>query len=111
MKKNFKRNNFVFLLILISITSCDCFQHVSGTIMDKETGKPLEGVTVYNKNKDWIKITTDSTGHFELSSISGGFRCPPISLIIEKENYSTINTKIPSGGIEIIQLEKNISLK
>lgn len=88
------------------LASCDCLQHVSGIILDKETGKPLQGVTVYNKNKDWMKITTDSTGHFELSAISGGFRCPPVYLIIEKESYSTINTEIPSGGNEIIHLEK-----
>ncbi|MCP9768573.1 hypothetical protein EGI22_11665 [Lacihabitans sp. LS3-19] len=99
------------ILIGLSIlTSCDCYQRVTGTVIDKETGKPLQGVSVCIKNKDWNKTTTDSTGHFELSSISGGFRCPPMTIIVENINYNKHETSIPEGGQEIIKLEKEIIL-
>jgi hypothetical protein len=94
------------LIGLTFLTSCDCYQHVAGTVIDKETGRPLQGVTVYNKNKDWNKTTTDSTGHFELSSISGGFRCPPMTVIADFNNYDRIEIKIPAGGQETIKMQR-----
>lgn len=96
----------LFITGITLLTSCDCLQRVTGTIVDKETGAALQGVTVYNKNKDWNKITTDSSGHFELSSISGGFRCPPMEIVVENANYKKFEVKIPAGGEMIIQLEK-----
>ena len=92
------------LIELIFLTSCDCYQRVAGTVVDKETGRPLKGVTVYNKNKDWTKTTTDSTGYFELSSISGDFRCPPMTVIAEFKSYNKAVIKIPTGGQEIIKM-------
>jgi hypothetical protein len=97
----------VTLLIgLFFFNSCDCVQRVAGTIIDKETGKPLQGVTVYNQNKEWVKTTTDTTGHFELSSISGGFRCPPMTINVKADNYKNAALKIPAGGYDTIQLVK-----
>lgn len=96
------------LIGLTFLTSCDCLQRVTGTVVDKESGRPLQGVTVYNKNKDWIKTTTDTSGHFELSSISGGFRCPPLNVITEKDNYQQTETSIPSGGQKTVELEKKL---
>lgn len=75
---------------LAVLVSCDCYQQISGTIVDKNTGKPLKGVSVYNIQKDRIKTITDSTGHFELSAISGGFRCPPMKVAVQAENYKII---------------------
>ncbi len=97
----------IILIGLTFLTSCDCLQRVAGTVVDKETGIPLQGVTVYNKNKDWVKATTDTTGHFELSSISGGFRCPPMTVIAEFKNYDKVEIKIPAGGQDTIKLVKH----
>ncbi|HLG35902.1 MAG TPA: carboxypeptidase-like regulatory domain-containing protein [Bacteroidia bacterium] len=94
------------LLGLTFLTSCDCYQRVTGTVIDKETGRPLQGVTVYNKNKEWSKTITDTTGHFELSNVSGGFRCPPMTIIVENTTYKKYETNIPAGGQEMIKLEK-----
>lgn len=95
---------------LFFLTSCDCYQRVCGTVIDKETGKPLQGVTVFNKSKEWCKTTTDSAGHFELSNVSGGFRCPPMTIIVENTNYKKYETSIPAGGEEIVKLDKEIKL-
>lgn len=94
------------LIGLTFLTSCDCYQRVSGIVIDKETGRPLQGVTVYNKNKEWSKTTTDTTGHFELSNVSGGFRCPPMTVIAEFKNYDKVEIKIPAGGQETIKLQR-----
>ena len=88
------------------LTSCDCYQRVAGTVIDKETGRPLQGVTVYNKNKEWSKTTTDTTGHFELSNVSGGFRCPPMTVIADFKNYNKLEIKIPAGGQETIKMQR-----
>lgn len=94
----------ILLIGLTFLTSCDCYQRVAGTVVDKETGRPLQGVTVYNKYKNWIKTTTDTTGYYELSSISGGFRCPPMTVIAELKNYNKVEVKIPAGGQETIKM-------
>lgn len=95
------------LIGLTFLTSCDCIQRVSGTVVDKETGVPLHGVAVYNKNKDWVKVITDTTGRFELSSVSGGFRCPPMTVIVEFKDYDKVEVKIPAGGRDTIKLVKH----
>jgi protein TonB len=100
------------LTILIALTilsSCDCYQLVNGTVIDKKTGKPLQGVTVFNKNKDWIKTTTDKTGYFELSNVTSGFGCPPMTIVVETTDYKRTETTIPAGGQEIVKIEKEIS--
>lgn len=97
------------ITILIGLTflnSCDCYQRVEGTVIDKETGSPLQGVTVYNKNKEWSKTTTDTKGYFELSNVSGGFRCPPMKVIADFKNYDKVEIVIPAGGQEIIKMQK-----
>lgn len=97
------------LLILfgfVLLISCDCLRKVSGTVVDKATGEPLYGVLVHNKDNDRVKITTDSTGYFELSDISGGFRCPPMKIVIEDKDYKSQKVKIPAGGMKIIELIK-----
>lgn len=94
------------LIGLTLLTSCDCYQRVAGTVIDKETGKPIQGVTVYNKSKVWSKTTTDTTGHFELSNVSGGFRCPSMTVIADFKNYDKVEIKIPAGGQETIKMRR-----
>lgn len=94
------------LIGLTFLTSCDCLQQVAGTVVDKETGRPIQGVTVYNKNKNWVKTTTDTTGHFELSSISGGFRCPPMTVVTEYSAYQQAEFLIPAGGQRTLEIER-----
>ena len=98
----------LILLITFSVTSCDCWQRVSGTITDSETGTPINLVTVFNKYSDWNKMVTDSTGNFQLSAISGGiFGCPAMQVVIEKENYQKIETRIRAGRFKLIRMVRN----
>lgn len=93
---------------LLFFTSCDCYQAVTGTVIDSETRNPIEGISVYNKTKPKYKTQTDLEGKFELSSISGGlFGCPPMTIIVEHSDYKTQETEIPAGGQKEITLSRS----
>jgi hypothetical protein len=99
----------VYIFIALTyLSSCDCNQNVKGTILDSNTKEPIENVDVYNKNKTWIKTKTDKKGHFELSNVSGGLTCPPMTIIIEHKEYKKIETEIESCGQKEILLSKKI---
>lgn len=88
-------------------TSCDCYQVVTGTIVDIETKKPIDGVLVYNKTKPTNKSQTIHDGNFEVTSISGGLSgCPPMTIIIEHSDYEKQEITIPAGGNKEIFLTR-----
>jgi hypothetical protein len=99
-----------YILGLLILTSCDCYQVVKGSVVDRETKQPLKDVRIFNKKKNWNEIKTDSLGHFELSNVSGGFRCPPMEIVIEHNEYETEETKIEAGGFLEIHLTKKQNL-
>ena len=88
------------------LTSCDCYQTVNGTIVDSETGKPLKNISVFNNDKKNCNTTTDTSGYFKLSKISGGFNCPPMTIIVNENGYKKIEISIVSGEKKTIRLEK-----
>jgi hypothetical protein len=89
---------------VLLLSSCDCLQKVSGTVVDATTGKPINQVAVYKKGKEW-KEKTDELGKFELSEISGGISCPPMKVILEATNYQTVEIEIPAGGYKLIKMQ------
>lgn len=93
------------LLILNLLLSCDCLQEVTGTIIDYDTGLPLGGTEVYNKKRNRNTIKTDSTGNFKLTAISGGFGCPPMTVVAELKNYMQTEVEIESGEYKIIKMK------
>ena len=102
--KPLKIKTIYFLSIIICLTSCDCHQVVEGIVLDNKSKKPIENVLIFNKNKEWSKTTTDSLGKFKLSNVSGGFSCPPMSIVIEHNDYKLEETKIDAGGYSKIEL-------
>lgn len=88
----------LFLLILISLTlaTCDHFQKAEGIVLDKQTMKPIDNVSVgkYEKedtaNSYSKRIYTEKNGLFEYHITSGGFqKCPDLVLVFNKEGYMT----------------------
>lgn len=107
MQRKIKKPILILTIILsIILTSCDCYQNVTGTIVDAETNQPIEGAYVQKEHKDYDKDETDEKGNFKVESISGGFRCPPMTVIISKEGYETLTVKINNGGNEKIKLKR-----
>ena len=99
------------LLVFIIITAClfcacDCHQNVSGTILDNRTKKAIDSVYVQNTVRTSKYTFTDSTGNFRLSSISGGFSCPPMPLALTKPGYEIKILEIKNGAHETIFLER-----
>ena len=92
------RQLLLTLLTITFLTSCDCNQVVSGTVLDNKTGKPLSNITVYNKNENSVKTKTDTAGHFQLSNISGGYGCPPMTVIVDANDYKKIEISIDEIG-------------
>ena len=100
------KKTLFWTLLLAVAASCDCYRKVAGQVIDKESGGPLAGASVYNKEKDWNKTTTDSTGHFELSDVSRGFRCPPMTVVFENKGYVKTEMTIAPGDGVVIQMQK-----
>ena len=96
----------ILLIGLITLTSCDCFQQISGIVVDKETGKTLKGVTIYCKKMEKTTIT-DTTGNFSLSKLTSGFCCPrKMTVIANLKNYNEVKIKIRLHEKKIIVLKK-----
>lgn len=95
---------FTYLsIIILTVYSCDCLQHVQGYIVDSSTLKPIDSVVVsrfYIEPSDLRftnNIYTDSLGHFEFKAISGGlFRCPKVELYFIRPGYELCRKKYPS---------------
>jgi hypothetical protein len=97
----------ILLFVFAVFVSCDCLQHVQGTVIDAETQQPIRDVIV--KRNTYQVCYTDSLGTFEFRVIAGGlFGCPNISVYFEKEGYNKITKQYPSCCTEndIIVLEK-----
>jgi len=97
---------FAILGFCIALASCDCHQVVRGTVFDFATGKPIIGLEVYNKDKSRSNTITDSLGKFELSNVSGGITCPPMTVVLGSKDYKNTEVIIPSGGNMSIVLKK-----
>jgi hypothetical protein len=97
----------IFIIVLLTLlASCDCHQHVKGTVLDNATKEPIKDVEIFNKKKSWDNVRTNEKGFFELSSISGGLTCPPMTIIIEHQDYEKLEIEIEAGGYKDILLAK-----
>ena len=102
-----KQKTTILIGLLFLISCGDCYQVVTGTVLDKETKRPVEGITVYNKNKPTNKTVTEQEGKFELSDISGGlWKCPPMKVTIEHPDYQAKDIEIPAGAELTIEIER-----
>lgn len=91
------------------MTSCDCLQNVSGTVVDNDTKQPIDSAYIQNSNKDYNYAYTDDKGNFEIVSISGGLLgCPPMTVTITKDGYETVRQEIKNAGYKTIYLKRNI---
>jgi len=99
----------IFFSFIFFLTACDSYQKVNGVIVDKSTGLPLQGVKVYDKNKTYHTIETDSLGKFEISKISGGLNPEPIVLVIKHDGYTEqeLTVKLKNRDTLKISLAKN----
>jgi hypothetical protein len=87
------------------MSSCDCLQNVTGTIVDKDTKQPLDSVYIKKTGYDYGDFT-DNKGNFKLKYISGWCGCPPMKVTAVKDGYETTTSKIKNGGSKTIFLKR-----
>ena len=85
--------------------SCASLRPVSGTIVDKETGKPVIGAKVYNKAKTHESDFSDSLGQFYFLSPKSLLTIRPKKVIIEKESYKLAQIRFRNIEPKEIRLE------
>ena len=101
-------NVSILVFIVAIFVSCDCLQHIQGTVIDAETRLPIKKVMLQEKNNARV-LYTDSLGNFEFTAMTGGlFGCHKISLSFEKEGYIKTNEKYKSCCTDnvVVVLEK-----
>jgi|GEM_PF-4140509 len=74
-------------LLAAGLGSCDCLLVSEITVLDRSTGKPVQGASLYEYDEA-TELKTDSTGKISTHRIISGFICSmPVRL--EKEGYKT----------------------
>lgn len=92
-------------VLIILLSSCLSLRPVSGTIIDKQSGKPIVGAKVYNKAKTYETALSDSTGHFYFLSPRSFFVIKPLKISVEKEFYKPIQVKYRKFEPKEIRIE------
>ena len=87
------------ILCFVLLESCDCYHTAVGTVVDTNTGKPLEEVKVVAQGLNGDMIITESDGMYSVSVASGPL-CwlYKIRLTATKQGYAVC---LQIGGGEI----------
>lgn len=94
------------LSTMMILSSCDCLQNVTGTVIDAETNQPIQGAQVHKQQREYDKDETDENGKFAIESISGGlFDCPPMTIVVSKDGYETKTVEIDNAEDKTIKLK------
>lgn len=92
------RIKHIVLAIAVLLLTTGCYEEITGTVVDAETGKPIEGAVVYvewRKTKGLgfkygetykvIEVVTDKEGKFTVSGVLDPFVRPPIIVVYKKD--------------------------
>lgn len=90
---------YLVLIILLFFLTSGCYANMTGTVVDAETGKPIEGAVVlvewtktkgigltYHEVEKIMEVATDKEGKFNVSGVSNPFVDPPM-IVVYKEGY------------------------
>lgn len=100
---------FSTIFFIVIICSCDCPINVTGVILDKETGLPIDSVAIGRTDTADLdnpfndKAYSDSIGKYDYHRISGS--CNTVTLYFTKKGYKTlkIETKNNNDTIKMIK--------
>lgn len=98
------KNLYAYVFIIL-LNSCLTLRPVSGTIFDKQSGKPIIGAKVYNKARTYETALSDSTGHFYFLSPRSYFAIRPLKIGVEKELYKPLQLKYRKFKPKEIRIE------
>jgi len=109
--KNITLNITAIILILTLIVSCEANKHISVTVLDSITQKPIDSVFIKvksGKNGDYNKNSsagyTNTTGNFETYMMIGcAFGCYDIYMEYSKKGYADkIDFNVTEGKVFLI---------
>src|SRR5688572_12405135 len=89
-----------FILVCITIASCEGYRVGEGHIYESETNVVLDSVKYKKINDDYIQHT-DSTGHYYIEGTFGGCMsdCIDFDAEFSKAGYKSIIITKPNGDI------------
>lgn len=100
-------------LILLVLTSCDCYVVVKGKILSSATGEPIEGAEISMIDQS-LSVMSGTNGRFEIGKQTGF--CFDPELATTKENYKPFVIELKSGTgaskysvkneLEMVKLDK-----
>jgi 5-hydroxyisourate hydrolase-like protein (transthyretin family) len=101
-----------FALFLVIFEACECFLEMNGKVVDVDSGQPLDSVTV----EFWVHeidpkklegtIETDSTGRFEVGTLTGGrFKknCPDLIVRFSRSGYDSLTLTNSFDSVVLLQ--------
>ncbi|MFN3403509.1 MAG: carboxypeptidase-like regulatory domain-containing protein [Cytophagaceae bacterium] len=95
--------HILIILIILITTGCDAYVKFEGTVLSKQTNKPLKGVSV---SVDCNKSTlTDSNGYFNLSYVA--MTHPDYDLVLKKQGYLTTASYHSVDTLYLSETSKN----
>ncbi|MEZ4722920.1 MAG: hypothetical protein R2813_13685 [Flavobacteriales bacterium] len=98
------------VLILFSIaliTGCDCNEQSAGTVLDDETGIPLDSVHVrsfygdINEDNETFYMMTDSTGAFTSNNAHKGAANCDLYVTFARDGYKAEQLHNPRKAVEV----------
>jgi len=106
--KHWKTGTLIICILTI-FSACDCVYEVSGIVIDKSTGKPIDSTAIGKTDTTDLdnpfnqKTHTNKNGEYNVSGIAG--KCDQVTLYFTKDNYLTKKTSFKNGSRDTIYLE------
>ncbi len=98
--------NLFYVILMFLFLSCDGFQTIEVLIIDSETNKPLEKVSLTEMDKKIIGYT-DENGYFMLNRVHGfPFSNNDLTVIVSKENFISDTITLENQNQRFIKMEK-----
>lgn len=97
----------VILFFVMIVMASGCNAEITGTVVDAETGEPVEGAVIlvewtvtkglpgmsYKETSDTVEVLTDKNGKFSSTTILNPMVNQPAHLVIYKKGYVTWNNR------------------
>jgi hypothetical protein len=99
----------IILILILSLTACDCQYHLSGVVLNKLTNKPIENVAIGKTDTTDLdnpfnrKTETSKDGEYEIYGTAG--RCNETTMYFTKDGYETQKITFQNNSIDTILLQ------
>lgn len=103
------KTGIILICFLTMFSACDCVYKVSGIVLDKSTGKPIDSIAIGKTDTTDLdnpfnrKTYTDEKGEYDISGVSG--KCDRVTLYFTNDNYLTQKITFKNGSHDSIYLE------